>query len=228
MTEKDARRDRIKRSIMRTITNPGERSAQSSIGPSEIAKECDYCVGRALTRKYPELWWEATTFSEKQGHKAWIGIAIHEKLERDHDEGLKESRLFITHLEGYGDIYGHSDLYQDSTAIDYKTKDLSAIDKIRLHGPPPSEVFQIFLYGHGQLLAGRSVEDVALVYIPRDSNDSEEVEVVFAEYNPEVARKALERLERIWTTVRSGQGATLERGDDCYVCTRSRPSKRWW
>jgi hypothetical protein len=51
---------------------------------------------------------------------------------------------------------------------------------------------------------------------------------VFAEYNPEVARKALERLERIWTTVRSGQGGTLERGDDCYVCKRSRPSRRWW
>lgn len=224
----EQRRDRIKRSIMRTMTKPGERSAQSSIGPSEIANECDWCVGRALTRKYPELWWEAESLNESHSHKAWIGTAIHEKLERDHDEGVKEARLFIAHLEGYGDIHGHSDLYQEHTVIDYKTKDLNKIDEIRLYGPPASEVFQICLYGHGNLLAGRTVEDVALVYIPRDSNDSEETEIIFASYNPQVAAKALERLERIWTTVRVGEGSTLERGDDCYVCKRSRPSKRWW
>lgn len=111
---------RLKQSIMRTITNPGKRSAQASIGPSEIASTCDYCVGRALTRKYPEYWWEHAPFREGHSHKAWIGTAIHEKLDRDHSEGRKEGRVFITHLEGYGDIHGHCDLYQEQTVVDYK------------------------------------------------------------------------------------------------------------
>ena len=230
MTEDEQRRARLKQSIMDTITNPGQRSAQASIGPSEIASPCDYCVGRALCRKYPEYWWEATPYRGDHSHKAWIGTAIHEKLDRDHPHGEHEERLFIHHLEGYGDIYGHSDLYQEDTSVDYKTRDLNVIDEIRLDGPKSSEVYQIFMYAYGQELAGRDVKDVMVVYIPRDTNDPDEVEFVVAPYDRRVALKALARLEEIWDKVRNHRGNELQRDtENCYPCSRiPKKKERWW
>lgn len=225
----EQRRARLKQSIMETITNPGERSAQASIGPSEIGSSCEYCVGRALCRKYPEFWWEQAFFREGHSHKAWLGTAVHEKLDRDHPHGDHEARLFIHHLEGYGNIHGHSDLFQDSTVVDYKTKDMHKIDEIRMYGPPASEVFQVFMYGRGAVLAGKDVKDVMLVYIPRDSNDPEDVEFVVSPYNDKVADRALTRLEGIWEKVRSHRGNELERDtEDCFTCSRTKRKGRWW
>lgn len=210
--------------IARTITRTSARDVQKSVGPSEIGNPCGFCLGRALCRKYPELWWGEEPLGFGGGGfslKAWIGIAAHEKLERELDEpgALKESTVHITDLDEYGPITGHCDLYMDRTAIDYKTKDnRDAIRKIALSRPKDSEIFQINLYGYGFFMEGRPVEDLCLFYIPRDSNRISDCYPAFTEPNPAIARMALDRLSKVWDIVRSGRGSELESHPDCYTC----------
>lgn len=221
----NTRRRKIAAQVTATITAPGERSKQRSVGPSEIAGRCDYCLGRALVRKYPELDWEQPE-PDRFSLKAWLGTAVHEKLERDHPHGVHESKVYITELDGYGMISGHCDLFVDETVIDFKTKDMRVLDGIKLNGPPPSEVFQINLYAYGFANAGERVEDVGLFYIPRDSNRAEDIHPVFGAYKPAVAERAIQRLEKVWDRVREGAGEVLESGSDCYPCKMKKGG--WW
>lgn len=220
----EERRRRVAQAIAHTITRTSARDEQKSVGPSEIGDPCGFCLGRALCRKYPELWWgdeplgfDGDTFSLK----AWVGTAMHEKLERELDEpgALKESTIHITDLAEYGPITGHCDLYMDHTVIDYKSKDnRDVIRKIALTRPKDQEIFQINTYGFGFLQAGVPVKDLCLFYIPRDSNRVKDCYPAFTEPNPKIAEMALDRLSKVWDIVRSGRGSVLESLPDCYTC----------
>lgn len=215
------RRRRISKSIIDTITSPGDRSKQSSIGPSEIANPCNYCVGKALCRKYPELWWEedSTPWQEGFSLAAWVGTAIHEKLEREHPYGVKESTVAVWNLPDYGPISGHVDLIQENTVLDYKSGWVDDIREHKLQGPPLKHQFQAHMYGLGVENGGGTITDVCLFYIPRDSNNNKDCWTGFAPYNRQAALKALDRLEMIWQKVQDGLGHQLDTYPHCYNCS---------
>lgn len=217
-----ARRRRLVKAVTDTMTRSTARDEQKSVGPSEIGDPCGRCLGQALTRKYPELWWDhepppTDTFSLK----AWLGTTAHEKLERDmeYPDAQKEIRFTITSLPEYGEITGSCDLYAESTVLDYKTKDLSKIRTLKLEGRPPTrELVQINLYGHGARQAGHLVEDLCLFYIPRDSNRLDDVFPAFLRPNEAVVERSLDRLHKVWEMVRNGRGHELESHAGCYTC----------
>lgn len=221
MTDHERRR-RLVKAVTSTITRSTSRDEQKSVGPSEIGNPCGRCLGQALTRKYPELWWEEQppapdTFS----FKAWLGTGVHEKLERDleYPDARKEITLIITELPEYGAITGHCDLYAEHTVLDYKTKDLHKIRELRLaRKPPTSELVQTNLYGHGAKQAGYPVEDLCLFYIPRDSNRLDDIFPAFLRPNEEVVQRSLDRLRKVWELVREGRGSELESHVECYSC----------
>lgn len=231
MTEQERleRRHRIVRSILGTITQRTERDKQASIGPSEIGDPCAHCVGKALCRKYPELWWDTETspweaepgpHGEGFGLAAWVGTAIHEKLERDHLYGAKESTVTVWELPDYGLIKGHVDLIQEGVPVDYKTAWVDDIKQYKLAGPPIKLQYQPQLYGMGVENGGGKVDEICLFFIPRDTNNLTTGHWAgFAPYRREAAERALARLERIWRLVQDGKGGELESDANCYECS---------
>lgn len=222
----------VKQMVMDTITMKTDRDEQKSVGPSELGTACDYCLGLALTRKYPEYGPVSDGSAARHGFglKAWVGTAVHEKLERDigrtayTDQVLVENKVHIYDLEGYGPISGHVDvIYGDGdyvAVLDYKTSDVSKIRSYQVAGVPDSYVFQTNLYGYGLEQSGRTPEDVAISFIPRDSNTVNDVWTCFAPYRRDLAEQALIRLEEVWQRVRDYDVGALEQSQDCFNCRR--------
>src|SRR5690606_3226269 len=71
--------------------------------------------------------------------------------------------------------------------------------------------------------SGRTPEDVAISFIPRDSNTVNDVWTCFAPYRRDLAEQALIRLEEVWQRVRDYDVGALEQSQDCFNCRR-----RWW
>lgn len=214
--------DEMTRAIIQGITRKTGRDEQKSIGPSEIGNPCDYCVGRALCRRYPQYWPDDTAHDDHFSLKAWMGTAVHEKLERDVElEGaLKESTVNICELDGYGPISGHVDLIWNGIITDYKTIDRSRLDLLRLHGAPVSYVRQINLYAYGASRNhGMDASVVCLLFIPRDSNKIGDAMRIASRADAAVAEDALARLEGLWDRVRRGEGPMFSSSEECYRCT---------
>jgi hypothetical protein len=157
---------------------------------------------------------------------AWVGTAIHEKLEHEFplpaDEALLESSVEIAEIPGYNTIKGHVDLHLPrlSAWVDYKTTTKDKLKRIRLNGVPERHIRQQMMYGYGLRRAGYTVDASVIIYIPRDSNDVKDIWRAVAPYSEEWAVDSLERAERIWNEVSSAGRSELPSHDDCYMCTR--------
>src|SRR5690606_41297432 len=75
----------VKQMVMETITRKTDRDEQKSVGPSELGTACDYCVGLALTRKYPEYGPVSDCSAARHGFglNEWVGTAELDKLVGD-------------------------------------------------------------------------------------------------------------------------------------------------
>lgn len=205
----------------KTIMQESERDQQRSAGPSDLGDPCDACLAAALRRKtlQPNQKPRDSGFSLK----AWFGTAAHEKLEREQilpeEFRALEAKVYIHTIADYGDIYGHIDIQYLLMAIvgDYKTVDMAKLKKIRMEGPPIGHQKQIMMYGLGVEKSGREVKYVALIYIPRDSNNPDDIYVAVAPYQRDVAEASLARAEAIWARVQKGDN-NFESHADCYVC----------
>lgn len=213
--------------ILEQITKPTSRGQQKKIGPSQIGG-CPLCLGEALALKRPDLYPDLE-HREDFGLGSWIGTAVHHFLESDVliEGAIKEQKNFIHHLEGYGDISGSTDLFVPPHLIDWKVVGKWSYDKMCLNYrlepdklPTTGYRVQQHVYGHGWEQAGYDVETVTLVVIPKHSNRAEDIRFFTERYNPEVAKKALDRLELIWQYVRDGRLDELPMDEDCYTCSR--------
>lgn len=160
----DAIRTRLKE-VIRWADSQSDRSLQKGLGPSELGHECERylayrIVGAVGTNKYMDPW------------KAIVGTAIHRWLEdavnayqAQHGlhEFLTESTVPIDDL-----ISGHSDLFWRNCVWDYKSMGRDKLKHFRLEGPSDQHIDQIQLYGLGQERAGRKVEYVGIIALPRD------------------------------------------------------------
>lgn len=170
-------------SLLRSVfdTSESERSLQREVGPSEIGG-CRRKVWHRLQGTAP--------LNPTLGMAAFMGTAIHEKIERRLSV-LDNDRFMIEVEVEFDGLKGHVDLY-DTVArevIDWKTITL----KKKRWFPSEQQWTQVHVYGLLLSENGYPVDTVTLVGIPRDGNERDVV-VKSQEWRRDVAEGALEWL----------------------------------
>jgi hypothetical protein len=137
------------------------RSRQMSIGPSAVGNSCD----RALAFDLASV--EAVNFPDPL--KAYVGTGLHAMLEaavrlRDRET----NRYLVEHEVTYRGITGKVDLFDRLTgrAIDWKSKELSKINRLRGRAMSYEYLVQQQIYAAGLRAQGENVKSVSLVFIP--------------------------------------------------------------
>lgn len=223
--------DGIIRTLLGTAFGPTDRDVQVSIGPSGVGDPCDYCVAKLMAGRL------TGAPPPDQGSLAtWIGTAIHKYLELrltgesapKHLEPLKlvaERKVLCGYIEGYGEIYGSTDVYtplEGGGIIDWKGTKRELIKKYKLHGVPTTYGYQRATYGKGFVDAGEPVSWVANVFIPRDGWRFSDCWWDIQPFNYNDAVDALKRAEIIWNDyVVPGNIEELGSDDDCWNCNMS-------
>lgn len=85
-------------------------------------------------------------------------------------------------------------------------------------GVPEGYMGQTMLYLYGLRAAGRKADYAALVFIPRDSNNVNDIWVATCVYRPEVAQAVLNRAAHLAELVRNGQAKDLTPHPECFPC----------
>lgn len=185
------------------------RSLQKEIGPSEVGSPCPRKVGYGLLQ-HPKL----NTVSLPK-LKAYIGQGAHvllaDMLDRYNlahaaDWGYQERFYVETELQ-VGEILGepligHCDVYDrlTCTVIDWKTVGPTMLKDYRANGPGPQYRTQAHLYGRGWAIQGLPVDQVMLVFIPRQG-ELKDSYVWHEPYNERVADDALTRASGIKSVI---------------------------
>ena len=85
-------------------------------------------------------------------------------------------------------------------------------------GIPQEYLGQTMLYLYGLRASGREADYAVLVFIPRDSNNVNDIWVASCAYRQDVAEAVISRAARLAEMVRSGRMRELESHLDCFVC----------
>jgi len=214
------------REIFYQYTNRSRRSQQTTLGPSQVGTSCD----RRLVMHFlgaPKV------NPGGDGWAAWVGTQIHSGLEQmlkwaDAGKGrfAVEQRLkFPSELVPYGtaDVIDRTLFMVD----DHKAMGQWAADKLRTSGPSTLYRTQLHVYGMGARQRGERIERVALISWPRDKSDLSDLYVWSEPYNPQIARDAFERVERLngWAQQQRADGLSPQQiaaaaniADDCKFC----------
>jgi len=168
--------------INKAVQMPTKRSEQVTLGPSEVGG----CRRRAWMRSkgHPEI-------NSTLGLSAWIGTAIHDKLEK-----------FVRYLDPFGERYlvehtvwsddppirGHVDVFDclEGQVIDWKTTTKAKLSAF----PSEQQRWQVQLYGWLLESMGETVNTVTLVAIPRDA-DERYIKQHSEPYDAEIALEAV-------------------------------------
>lgn len=215
-------------SMMRdAITAPDARSQQVRIGASEVGG-CGFCVGYTLARKFFDL-------PKRQGfgYAAWIGTGMHYWLEKKLAlpvESLREHKVTVGELEGYGTVKGTADLVLPSwrRLVDYKfpgeysTKKLLLAKSLDPDGPwaPTNYRFQQQLLAHGLRAEGIEIDVCTIHFFPRHTNSYGSVLAFEEPYSEHMVTAAMDRLAAILEDVLDGRLDEIESDDSCYLCER--------
>lgn len=144
-------------------TSESERSLQRDIGPSEIGG----CRRRAWHRIQND-----PPINDTLGMAAFMGTAIHEKIERRLRD-LNDDRYMVEVEVEFNGLMGHVDVYDrvGREVIDWKTITLK---KSRFFASD-QQWLQVHLYGLLLTENGFPVDTVSLVGIPRDGSERDVV-----------------------------------------------------
>jgi hypothetical protein len=195
----DIVRDELLWAIEDAINNH-PRSQQVRIGPSEIGIECARRIGYKLLN-HPEVNDRGVPW------KPTIGTAVHTWLEEVfgklnaklgvQDRFLLEQTVDVGEIGGQT-ITGHCDVYDSVTAsvIDWKVVGGEQLSKYRKFGPGGQYRAQAHLYGRGWQRQGRPVQNVAVMFLPRD-RELNMAHFWHEPYDESVATTALTRAEGI-------------------------------
>ena len=223
--------------IIRELTKPSERDKQRKVGPSELGDLCERCLAEKLLGVHEE---------EKTHPLApMIGTAFHLYLENviGLKDYLKETKVTVGTIEGYGDISGTCDGFDVSTGhvVDYKVlskKKIKAFSSATFfneeHDPEfysdsategqlKKYYYQMMLYGLGMENAGYEVHHCSLILFARDVSVESVMtgshELCF-KYNREAALNVLERANQIfkWATKNKDHLEELDSHAGCYYC----------
>ena len=227
--------------IIKELTKPSERDKQRKVGPSELGDLCERCLAEKLLGVHKE---------EKTHPLApMIGTAFHLYLENviGLKDYLKETKVTVGTIEGYGDIRGTADGFDTATGhvVDYKVlskKKIKAFSSATFfdedynpefysdsmtEGQLKKYYYQMQLYGLGMENAGYEVNHTSLILFPRDctveSVMSASHELCF-KYNREAALNVLERAKQIfkWANENRDNLGELDSHPGCYYCAFKR------
>lgn len=172
------------------------RSAQVTMGPSEMGTPCDRRLALSLMRMPP-------VNPGGDGWAAFVGTCIHAGLEQmfmwaDAGTGrfAVEQRLeFPSSIvpKGTADLIDRTLFMLD----DHKCQGRWSRNKLKTQGLSPTYKVQAHVYAYGARLRGEKIEKIAIISWPRDEATLDDLYVHVEDYNPAIAKAAFERVERI-------------------------------
>lgn len=204
------------------------RSAQTTLGPSEIGTPCDRRLAMALMGIEP-------VNPGGDGWAAFVGTCVHAGLDDMFSWASANTGRFVTEMKlqfgselvprGTGDLLDRT-LFM---FLDHKLMGQYSLKKLKEKGPGDTYRVQIHTYAYGAVLAGEKVRDVAIVGWPRAGSSLDDLFVWTEPYDRKVAEEALRRVERInKESVQMGStggvsskmriAQSFVAGDDCRYC----------
>lgn len=210
------------------------RSAQTTLGPSEIGTPCDRRLAMALMGVAP-------VNPGGDGWAAFVGTCGHVGMGEmlafaDAGTGRYAVELPLT-FQSVHVPRGTTDALdrRDGTLIDWKFMGAYSLKKFKLEGPSATYRVQAHTYGLGATEAGEKVRNVAIVGLPRAGGSLDDMHVWTEKFDPKVGRAALARVEKIAAGVKvalepmhpDGQwsaatpmevAAEFDTADDCRYC----------
>lgn len=210
------------------------RSAQRTLGPSELGSPCDRQLAMKLLGIRP--------VNYQEGWAPFVGTAVHVELANMFEwaNGAGSGRYLTEVPVTFGNALvprGTLDLYDGLLYMvdDHKLMGRYSLDKLIQQGPSETYRIQVQTYGLGAEKAGLKVKEVAIIAWPRQESSLDKLYVHVEKYDRKVALDAIARVERIATEARrlsqpiapDGQwsaGRPMEvarefpAGDDCKWC----------
>lgn len=189
--------------IVKATSASAPRTLQKQLGPSEIGERCTRKIAYKVAA-WPEPpqaipWWAimGTAFH------AWIADGLEEQNRLYKQAGLEPRWLVERRVEIRG-IFGTLDACDlvTGTVIDHKLLGKKHHDEIRTQGIDVEYFVQINAYAEALRLAGFKVNRVAVACYPRFAEITKGMHVWSDVPRPEVAYKALDRVEKIREAVR--------------------------
>lgn len=189
------------------------RSAQATMGPSEMGTPCDRRLALSIMRMPP-------VNPGGDGWAAFVGTCIHAGLEAmfmwaDAGTGrfAVEQRLeFNSRLvpKGTADLIDRTLFMLD----DHKCQGRWSRNKLKSQGPSKTYRVQAHVYAKGARLRGERIDHVAIISWPRDEATLDDLYVWTEEYRPDIADAAFRRVESIGAEVEIRQAQIREEYPD--------------
>ena len=219
------------------LSRPTDRDQQVKIGASNLSNMCSRCLADDMTSA-------GGSVSSPYWLGATIGTAVHAYLDERNDDpdALKEFKVTIGEIEGYGVVRSTSDLFHipSGTVCDWKTTvrdklvyikralleeqhDLEATKTAAMRHKVSGYVNQIMLYGLGMENAGYEVKRVSLGFVCRDGKGDADIWGWSTEYDREHALKVFDRGARLWAWLQEGHTPDeLPSAYHCWACSMRR------
>lgn len=182
------------------FSNRMERNQQPTLGPSEIGSPCDRRIALSLMR-YPTI---------NPGGDNWasfVGTCGHSGLEEmfvwaDAGSGRYAAEVRLNFPNKHVP-HGTTDLVDRTlqAAMDHKFMGQWSLDKLKREGPSETYRIQLHTYAYGLTIKGEKIKHVCLIAWPRDKGNLDDMYVWTEEYDPDIARAALKRVDGIAGTV---------------------------
>lgn len=202
------------------------RSAQTTLGPSEIGTPCDRRLAMALMG-IPAV------NAGGDGWAAFVGTCTHVGMAEVYTFADAGSGRYAVELPVFLGVptvpRGTTDLLdrRDGTVVDWKVMGFSSLKKFKEKGPSDTYRTQAHVYGLGAERGGEKVRNVAIVALPRGGFSLDEMHIWTEKYDRKFAQAALDRVEKIAQDVeffaQNGTppmqaAAEISTGDDCSYC----------
>nr|DAW15507.1 MAG TPA: Exonuclease [Caudoviricetes sp.] len=228
-------------SIIRELSKPSARDRQRKVGPSELGDLCEYCLAEKLLGIHKE--------DSNHSLAPMIGTAFHLYLENviGLKGYLKETKVTVGTIDGYGDISGTCDGFDTTTGhvVDYKVlskKKIKAFSSATFFDEDRNPEFysdsrtklqlkkyfyQMMLYGLGIENSGHEVNYCSLILFPRDCTIESVLQAsheLCFKYNRQAALNVLERANQIlkWADKNRDHLEDLDSHPGCYYCAFKR------
>jgi len=205
----DIVRDELLWAITDAITNH-PRSQQVRIGPSEIGVACARRIGYKLLN-LPEVNdrgvpWYPTIGTAMHTWLEGVFADLNDKLGHA-DRFLLENKVDVGEVAGQA-ITGSCDLFDTvtGTVVDWKVVGGKRLRAYKDDGPGEQYRIQAHLYGRGWQRAGHTVQNVAVMFLPRD-RELKNAYFWTEPYDEQIAVKALQRLGAIQSLTTAGTAA---------------------
>lgn len=217
------------------MKRPTKRDLQVKVGASNLGNPCTRCLADDL------LATESSGGAGPYWLASWLGTGAHERFEKSMPGRgwLKERRLSLFEIDGYGEVESTTDLYLEEleAVVDYKTTTRAKLRQYKrvLDNGDESESLlparytlerylnQTDLYGLGCENQGLTVKHSGMFFLCRDGTGDNDIWWHTREYDRERALTVKDRADRLWAYLREGGSPEdLTQYPGCWYCLNKR------